>query len=310
MTTQWVEPAYRDLDSAEDMPVTNLFVGFENFSVQLSEAEPLKTEGNAKPPEDMTLGFFADRVLSAVGGGVGWAERRFEFDPLGLVTATAAVDVRNRVLPRSVVEGAPTVGRVDAWGGRRLGLVRSTARFSLLASDWHLNDGADAEMHGDQKVAGVHRDGSDHGLRRQLRRMVLLGVLRDFKSVPGWQEVSKITGGLLPDPFGTFVVSHNYGLEPDNGVLRGCEHDPGYPAMDGLNNLSKASRIDSERRNCYDTVPFRERAGYSDSRQIQMFRHRGAFFMGCKQAMADDPSEPSAPRSSLGDANTKQVDCE
>ena len=103
------------------------------------------------------------------------------------------------------------------------------------------------------------------------------------------------------------MVAHNYGLSKSN--TRDCDQDPGHPARDGMNNLEADSVLDWDRRKCYDTAPFRDQSEYADSQYIQMFEARGGYFMGCKNAQADDPTvagAPNAPR----DRNTKKVLCE
>ena len=134
-------------------------------------------------------------------------------------------------------------------------------------------------------------------------------------TIPGFSNVTQSIGFPLPSPFGTFVVSHNYGLAAsDDYGLRECSDgssgDVSHPAQDGLNNLEKFSKIDHPRRRCYDTTPFRDQADYSESHYIKAFQARGKYFMGCKQAMADDPTAANNPATSIGDVNALKIDCE
>jgi hypothetical protein len=134
--------------------------------------------------------------------------------------------------------------------------------------------------------------------------MVFLGMIRAMPG--GLRQLFTRLNFFGPDPFGTFVVAHNYGLTQND---RDCDGNPGHPAPDGLNNLDRSSTIDYRRHKCFDTAPFRDRASYQKSQYIGMFQARGAFFMGCKNAQADDPTiagQPLAP----GDKNTKKVLCE
>jgi hypothetical protein len=122
--------------------------------------------------------------------------------------------------------------------------------------------------------------------------MVFLGM---FESMPsGLNSLSSSFDLPLPKPFGTFVVSHNYGLvdDPMKEDPHGCGSpgDPGHPAKDGLNNLEKYSLLDHPKQRCYDTAPFRDRKSY-DGQYIQMFEARGKYFMGCQLPMADDPTD-------------------
>ena len=77
-----------------------------------------------------------------------------------------------------------------------------------------------------------------------------------------------------------------------------------------MNNLNRFSRIDWPRPTCFDTAPFRDQP-YDKSQYIQIFKARGDFFMGCKNAQAADPSAPKSDESTKGDeSKSNAVDCE
>jgi hypothetical protein len=90
--------------------------------------------------------------------------------------------------------------------------------------------------------------------------------------------------------------------------VRECNYLQEYPleARGGLNHLARSGSLDHERPACFDTAPFRDQARYEDSLYLRIFAARGAFFMGCKRAQADDPA--SDRDTSNGDESPK-VDC-
>ncbi|MBS1153883.1 MAG: pilus biosis protein, TadE family, partial [Myxococcaceae bacterium] len=193
-------------------------------------------------------------------------------------------------------------------------------RFTLLASGWDLPDGVDAEQHqtqGGAPRAGVHRGGSDQGIYTQVSRMSLLGAPQKLGSIPGFDQVMGLIGNFVPNPISaTYVVSHNYFSAGEGGIKdRGCDNDPSHGAQWGMNNLDKDAKndgpgLDHERRKCFDTAPFRDTSAYADSQYRTIFQARGAFFMGCKKAQADNPSEAGIPANSGKDKHNKKYNCE
>jgi hypothetical protein len=121
--------------------------------------------------------------------------------------------------------------------------------------------------------------------------------------------VPEILSSLLPNPLGTYVVSHNYRPDLTANGKSACKYLEKYPpeGRAGLNNLDQASRLDHERPKCFDTAPFRDQAKYDDSLYIQMFKSRGPWFMGCKHPQADDPVSPPE---SLASDQGRKVNCE
>lgn len=304
-------PRYADLDSAEAVSPGNYFVRLEGFSVQVDDSAASATASSVQAPTDGDDSLWNAQVRRALAGKLGATYDRLGFNNQGLMQARAQISVKNLIWPQRFLGE-------EAWGGVNLATLSLEARHAVIADAWRLVDGADAQMArrglpGGAK-SGVHRDGSVHLLRKQVRRLTFAGLDKSVSSLPAYGFMKNTLGRALPNPFGTFVVSHNYGLAPQNVALRGCTHDPGHPAQDGLNNLEKFASLDYERRNCYDTTPFREVSGYVDpahhSPYVEMFSARGAHFMGCKRPMADDPTQAGVPSTSTGDANTKKVPCE
>ncbi len=305
---------YADLDSVEELSAAGGPIGYSGVKLALTDEDA----GAEDVALDLTgasgaSGPAASAALGGVKGGAVWLAQRWGFDRKGRVQAEVTVRVENHLLPRDFLNGKGGFFGVDLWGGRDLSSLSLKNRFTLVASGWDLPDGADAQM--GKFRAGQHRGGSEHGLHRQVDRMVFLGIDRTWASVPGVESLRSVLGVGAPDPFGAFVVSHNYGLEPENRALRGCttaggQGDPGHPAQDGLNNLRKFATLDHSRRACFDTAPFRDQAAYESSQYVKMFRARGPYFMGCQQPMADDPTEAGAPASSVGDHNDLKVDCQ
>jgi hypothetical protein len=173
---------------------------------------------------------------------------------------------------------------------RDLSRIHLRSSMALIVDDWALPDGADSVMR--EARAGQHREGHQpSGLYRQVRRMAFLGIRDRLEGLPAISSVLNLLRSVAPNPIGTYVVSHNYAPDPESASSREC-HLPGYPeaAAGGLNNLAKFSKLDSDRPKCFETAPFRDQASYDDSLYVQLFLARGGWFMGCKNAQADDPS--------------------
>jgi hypothetical protein len=132
-------------------------------------------------------------------------------------------------------------------------------------------------------------------------------------------QLRQFLANIAPAFLGTFVVSHNYTTNPsgsEDAWARDCiganTGIKSYPeeAHGGLNNLDKFSQLDWPRPKCFDTAPFRDVPYNSPPQYMQIFQARGDFFMGCKNAQAEDPSAPTSGQSTQGDKNTNVVNCE
>lgn len=291
---------YSDLDSVATSPRRSgaLAVGPLDVTLTHRPAPPMDAAValGAGPRPGTT---FDPAIIRAAQGPVGRVLERWGFDLKGEVQAEVSVAITSEL---------------PGWSEPR----RLRSRHTLLASDWHLRDGADARMTLDRSRggprAGVRHDGTQHLLHRQVARMTFLGLAPSAREGHGLDEVASRFGFDLPDPFGTFVVSHNYGLTPEDRSLRACSTgargDRKHPAQDGLNNIEKYALIDDPHRRCFDTTPFRDRQSYADSQYVAIFRARGPYFMGCQAAMADDPSEPELSAWAHADAHDRPVACE
>jgi hypothetical protein len=101
---------------------------------------------------------------------------------------------------------------------------------------------------------------------------------------------------------GTFVISRNYSLQSQRSDCNGLvQYDD--QATGGLHVMHKNDfeLVDHERPDCFDTAPFRDEMKYVDSSYIKVYKARGEFFMGCKRAMADDPSAPPGNQDATAD---------
>ncbi len=292
---------FRDLESVEDVPAGTLGVGYGPLEVSVTNADavfadvPLNKEGGGGNP------------LAAIGGGARWMTERLGFDPSGKVTVRARMTAQNRILPARYLEGEDGFFTVSPTGGVDLRNVPLESRYTLVANPWNLPDGADSTA--GPKRTGLRRTGGETGLRLQVSRMKFFGVgpfLGQLGNVAGLRSLIDFS---LPDPDGTFVVSHNYATDPaiDRGLGdRGCGGE-NHTAKLGLNNLATYPGLDDDALRCFDTAPFRDTHDYDESLYKQMFDARGPHFMGCKQAMADDPSRPGNHSS---DVNNQKVDCQ
>jgi hypothetical protein len=211
-------------------------------------------------------------IFSVARGGLGTALQKLGFNTQGQIRAQVSTAVVNRLLPQHLLD-------------RDLTRLALEAELTLVADGWSLTDGADSVIRNGR--AGQHRSGREpSGLYTQVRRMDFLGVREMLGAkVP----VPAILGSFLPNPLGTYVVSHNYQPEPPGTNKAGCNYLQKYPpeAKAGLNNLQLSSKLDHQRPKCFDTSPFRDQAKYDDSLYIQMFKSRGDWFMGCKHPEAE-----------------------
>ncbi len=302
---------YAGLDSISSRRAVGPFTEPLAFDVAISDGQgPAFAEPIDAPPSTLAPGFQLG-IMAAASAGTAAVLEAWGFSSRGQVEAEVSVDLHNLLLPRRFLDGPGGLFQTDGWGGSQLARVRLTNRFVLLASAWDLTDGSDAVLDHRQRLAGARRYGDEHGLHRQVDRMTFLGMGRDTDSLPWWRALRRLpVVASLPDPFGTFVVSHNYGLTQARANRRCPAGAPGHPEPDGLSVFEDGRTIDHDRPVCFDTAPFRDDHQYDASLYIQMFRARGSYFMGCQNAMADDPTEPSVSALLAGDFNQQRIACE
>ena len=282
---------YRDLDSAEDGPPRGFGVELSGLTATVQN-EPVPFDAPTLPLLTGDGGTWSARTLARLARGPRALLAGFGLNLEGQVVAELSVRFRSRLLPWLHL-------------GSELPL---RSRFTLIADGWQLADGAAATIAGGR--AGNHRSGkSPSGLWLQVDRMHFLGD-RGFagQALPQLGSALGVLPVALPSFSGTFVVSHPY------GPGKACEGIPGYPsagipaqdARGGLSNLKEL--VDFPRPACFDTAPFRDTQEYEASLYGRLFRARGAHFMGCQNAQADDPSSPRD--TSRGDQGLNKTDCE
>ncbi|HEX8700064.1 MAG TPA: TadE/TadG family type IV pilus assembly protein [Myxococcaceae bacterium] len=323
--TEMMEEAvdrYKDLDSVEPTGrAGNLIANYTGVAATVENKEVPFIEGG------LVLGNtsegFASDVLGAVNGGANGLLNFWSFNTKGWLQSEVNMQFNNVILPTSYLDqGQGAFFKVNTFGGRNLGSLNLKQRFSMYADPWNLEDGSDATIRG--RRAGNRREGSGeeapHGLWLQVDRMVFLGVrakLEENLGIIG--RLRQFLQQFAPAFLGTFVVSHNYTANPsgpDEAWARECIGEGtgirSYPeeAHGGLNNLDKFSQLDYPRPKCFDTAPFRDVPYNSPPQYMQIFQARGEFFMGCKNAQAEDPSAPTSAASTKGDKNTRVVNCE
>jgi hypothetical protein len=309
---------YKDLDSIDDRSPGGLVVGYSNVTAKI---ENLDAPLFSKSLPGGLSNSFVNGVLGLLNGGMSAVFNQFKFNTKGKMQVEFTMQLDNRLLPHHFLdEQGKGFFKADVWGGRNLQSVTLKNRFSLLADGWQLPDGADANQHQTGSGAprsGVHRGGSDSGLYQQVKRMRLGGAPQALNSIPGWNQINNIIGNLVPDPFtAAYVVSHNY-FEDKNTNIKdyGCDQDPKHLAPWGMNNLdtnqgNDGPGLDYKRRRCYDSAPFRDTANYGKSNYALIWASRGAWFMGCKNPQADNPSEAKAPAYIGKDKHNKKASCE
>jgi hypothetical protein len=266
---------------------------------------------------------FASDVIGAVSGGANGLLNFWSFNTKGWVQSEVTMSLNNELIPTSYLDqGQGAFYKVNTFGGRDINSLGIKQRYSMYADPWNLEDGSDATIRG--RRAGAHREGSgeesQHGLHKQVERMVFLGVISKLEQELGIiAQLRQFLANIAPAFLGTFVVSHNYTANPsgsEDAWARDCIGTntgiKSYPeeAHGGLNNLDKFSQLDWPRPKCFDTAPFRDVPYNSPPQYMQIFQARGDFFMGCKNAQAEDPSSPTSTDSTKGDKNTNVVNCE
>jgi hypothetical protein len=315
---------YKDMDAVEpNAPAGNFVARFaevkgtvENKEIPLFEAGlALGNDGDG----------FASEVVGAVNVGANTLLGDvWDFNTRGWVQSEVSMKFNDVLIPQSYLDEGGSGGffTVDPFGGKSIRSLGMKSRFSMYADPWAMDDGADATIRG--RRAGAHRSGPEdmpHGLYKQVDRMVFLGVRGKLEeSVGGIGQFRQFLQDFSPAFLGTFVVAHNYGPSPSGSSAsewgRECiGEDTGilsYPpeAEGGLNNLNKFSQIDWPRPTCFDTAPFRDQP-YDKAQYIQLFKARGDYFLGCKNAEAADPSAPRSDESTRGDeSKPNAIDCE
>lgn len=308
---------YKDLESIDNRSPGDFVVGYSNVKATVTNLDaPLITS----PIPSLSGDPFFSGLLNVLNGGTTAAYQFFGFNTKGKVQVELTMQLDNRILPHHFLDENGGFFQADMWGGRNLQNLTLKNRFTLLASGWDMPDGADAVQHqhgpGGPR-AGVHRGGSDQGIYTQVSRMSLLGAPNKLGNIPGFSTIMGLIGDFIPNPItATYVVSHNYFEAGNNNIdTRGCDNDPGHGAPWGMNNLedgngSDGPGLDVDRRKCYDTAPFRDTSRYGESQYREIFRARGAFFMGCKKAQADNPAESGVPEHSSKDKHNKKYSCE
>jgi hypothetical protein len=159
----------------------------------------------------------------------------------------------------------------------------------LWADDGHLDDGQDISL-----------GATDNAFYRSVKPLSYLGDPAPYRAAMLPFRFLPMTPWRLPSADGTFVVSHAYRHLTE--VAPQCVGIPGYLRATGTESglqdfMSPAgSWLDFVHPQCFDTAPFRDVDAYPSAEasagnlSMQVFRHRGQFFLGCQRAMASDPS--------------------
>lgn len=291
---------YKDLDSIEDNQPFSPFADYDGIKVTATEEKITTIDKNIDTSG--VVGTIVSGVNKSLSGLLGFVG----FDPYGKVEVTVTANMHPKMLPRHYLDEGPSgFFESDQWGGIDLSTLKLKNRYTMIASSWALPDGADDRD--EQGRAGWHesknRDGKSNstpsGLWRQVNRMSFLGLKNAFETKFGGAKVINFLGKFLPNPVGTYVVSHAYWPITDDDPLHGsgqpCNKPTFYEfAHGGLADLDEGTKgypgVDFDKSRCYDTSPFRDRGTYGDSLYIKMFKARGSWFMGCKNPQADDPA--------------------
>lgn len=309
---------YKDLESIDNKSPGDFVVGYSNVKTTIKQLDaPIITD----PIAAITGGNgFVDNLLTILNGSVNGAYNHFGFNTKGKVQVEMSMQLDNRLLPQHFLDENGGFFKADVWGGRNLQNVTLKNKFTLLASGWALPDGADAVQHqtgSGGPRSGVHRGGSDQGIYTQVKRMRLLGAPEKLGTIPGFNQIQTLIGNFVPNPItAAYVVSHNYFAKDEQGVKDwGCTNDVEHGANWGQNNLdtnagNDGPGMDHPRRRCFDTAPFRDTSDFDDSQYRMIYQARGPFFMGCKKAQADNPSEAGPPDYTGKDKHNKKYNCE
>lgn len=306
---------FQDLDSADRREIGSDSFPF-SFALEarsptfeiVNQEVPLLPEGVPGLPDLGGLGGAGNSVLGAVG-----------FDTRGQIEVTVRGGMKSLIVPKSFMQRSEgSFQGQSVWGAADLSKLETQNRYTLIASSWFMPDGADQTVRGDQ--SGVHRDGAEGGIRRQVTRMKFAGAGGLIEDNGVLDALSSFAGKVLPTPTGTFVVSHNYATEGAPSYLNRICNTPGHVAPAGMRNLDVNDGLDQKDGDnndflrCFDTAPFRDTQAYGDSLYAKIFEARGQNFMGCPNAQADDPTYDSSdpdprPSATSGDRNKQPVHC-
>lgn len=309
---------YGEWDALESRRPFSAFVALSAPELTLGSKSAHWTASRVLPPSDS--GSDARPGQAVAGMDSELLARRWGFNVQGAVQVHLSTALRSKALSEKLSQ-------------------RASADFSLVVDDWHSPDGMDSNMvpgrAGRHSGNGGRGPGEDSLLYRQVSRMKFLGLADESPLSPlnlrGWPLVSVFIRFPTPAFRGTFVVSHGYRDNVASAQTRGCDgvsHDVKHPAFSGLNNLDPARNDAAQygpgaeplhlgaqgELRCFDTTPFRDTQSYDGTSRedgslfIQIFKHRGNHFMGCKNAMADDVSRSGS--SNLTDEHTDTVTCE
>ncbi|MFY0521805.1 TadE/TadG family type IV pilus assembly protein [Archangium gephyra] len=293
---------YADLDSIEPEGRFGTMLRASPVQVSLRNQDVAGVDLSRVLPD--SAGAKGPEAAAARGKTLGELLGHFRFNTRGQVEVETTSTLASYVLPRRYLQKEQHgFFDVDNWGGRDLSDLRVKERYTLIANGWHLPDGGDALMK--PKRAGVHDDGSRHGLHLQVDRMKFLGVGSYLDQVE-LDRLGAVARFLLPDFQGPFVVSHNY-VPGERG--RGCNKSK-HGAPMGLNNVNAYPGLDDPAQRCFDTAPFRDTQVYDQSLYRKMFMARGSNFMGCKNAQADAPHLPGLDPGAAHDQNERKIPCE
>jgi hypothetical protein len=312
---EWVE-RFRDLDSVEpNARSENLIARYRDVTGTITnrEIEFLET-GVLDSPTTSEGGGLASGILGAVGNGAEWMLGQWGFNNKGWVEADVQMTYDNVILPRSYLDNGTPGGffQTNTFGGQSLASLQLRSRYSMYANGWNMPDGGDAIVR--SRRAGQHTEGDlnqPHGLYKQVDRMVFLGLTDALDRLGIGGILSKVAL-VVPNFMGTFVISRNYSLESQRGDCTGLAGYEDQPTG-GLHAMHKDDfeLLDHDRPNCFDTAPFRDEMTYANSNYIKVYKARGEFFMGCKRAMADDPSAPPGDQDATqNDEQDQKIACD
>lgn len=267
---------YRDLDSVEPNGSLGFFATISDLQIDISDQDAGFIDGSI-PVLGPVVGV-ANNVMGAVVNAWG-------FNRNGKVKVDVSTSVGSVILNRNFMERS-TGGffNVDQWGGRNLSSLAMQNSFTMIANGWSLPDGGDSTTN--KRATGFHPTGSKAGLYTQVNRMTFLGLKNGLENTPGLSAALKVINFAMPISLvGTYVISHGYTAKEQN---RDCNNIG--EAQSGSRNLHKDVGLDVDTMRCFDTTPFRDRFSWQKSLYVQAFKARGDNYMGCKQAMADDPT--------------------
>lgn len=302
--TEWVE-RFKDLDSVEpDARSENMVARYRDVQGTITnrEIDFLET-GVLDSPTTSEGGGLAGQILGPISNGAEWMLNQWGFNNKGWVESDVQMNFDNVILPRRYLDsGQGGFFKTDTFGGRSLASLQLRSRYSMYANGWNMPDGGDAIVR--SRRAGQHTEGDlnqPHGLYMQVDRMVFLGLAKALDDLGIGDIIDKVAK-IVPNFLGTFVVSRNYSLGSQRAECNGLVGYEDQPTG-GLHVMHKDDfeLLDHERPDCFDTAPFRDEMTYGNSNYIKVYKARGEFYMGCKRAMADDPSAPPGNQEATAD---------